>query len=314
MCYYRELKEEVNTKKNITPILVGDKIFKDMMMTNEIILKHILLGVHKIDADVDDIKLNFITQTLPLLSKYDYSKTVDILVYFEHQNKRYLTNIELNSSHYNTIKLRNLMYLERSTSLVLKKGENIDVLKNAYVSQINLNIRDTYSIDPGMWKFGNDIMTDTRKIYVIPLAKYLKRYYNGDSLKNHELIFAMLMMEKTEDMRELIKKVDDKRLRERLGGMMQFILDNFKLTPEEEAAFEELNRQAYYEELKIEKRKMAKELRKEISAQEMAKGKKENNILTVKNMLKEKLPYDIISRVSGLSVENIQKIQNQEQS
>ena len=45
-----------------------------MMMTNEIILKHILLGVHKIDADVDDIKLNFITQTLPLLSKYDYSK------------------------------------------------------------------------------------------------------------------------------------------------------------------------------------------------------------------------------------------------
>lgn len=165
-----------------------------------------------------------------------------------------------------------------------------------------------------MWKFGNDIMTDTRKIYVIPLAKYLKRYYNGDSLKNHELIFAMLMMEKTEDMRELIKKVDDKRLRERLGGMMQFILDNFKLTPEEEAAFEELNRQAYYEELKIEKRKMAKELRKEISAQEMAKGKRENNILTVKNMLKEKLPYDIISRVSGLSIENIKKIQNQEQS
>ena len=95
---------------------------------------------------------------------------------------------------------------------------------------------------------------------------------------------------------------------------MQFILDNFKLTPEEEAAFEELNRQAYYEELKIEKRKMARELRKEISAQEMAKGKRENNILTVKNMLKEKLPYDIISRVSGLSVENIQKIQNQEQS
>ena len=82
------------------------------------------------------------------------------------------------------------------------------------------------------------------------------------------------MMEKTEDMRELIKKVDDKRLRERLGGMMQFILDNFKLTPEEEAAFEELNRQAYYEELKIEKRKMARKLRKEISAQEMAKGKK----------------------------------------
>ena len=110
----------------------------------------------------------------------------------------------------------------------------------------------------------------------------------------------MLMMEKTEDMRELIKKVDDKRLRERLGGMMQFILDNFKLTPEEEAAFEELNRQAYYEELKIEKRKMARELRKE------------NSILTVKNMLKEKLPYDIISRVSGLSVEKIQKIQNQE--
>ena len=112
--------------------------------------------------------------------------------------------------------------------------------------------------------------------------------------------------------------------------MMQFILDNFKLTPEEEAAFEELNRQAYYEELKIEKRKMAKELRKEITtkvrkeicAQEMAKGmaqgkaqgKRENNILIVKNMLKEKLPYDIISRVSGLSVENIQKIQNQEQS
>ena len=104
--------------------------------------------------------------------------------------------------------------------------------------------------------------------------------------------------------------------------MMQFILDNFKLTPEEEAAFEELNRQAYYEELKIEKRKVARKLRKEICAQEMAKGmaqgkvqgKRENNILIVKNMLKEKLPYDIISRVSGLSVENIQKIQNQEQS
>ena len=170
------------------------------------------------------------------------------------------------------------------------------------------------------------------------LWNILKRYYNGDSLKNHELIFAMLMMEKTEDMRELIKKVDDKRLRERLGGMMQFILDNFKLTPEEEAAFEELNRQAYYEELKIEKRKMAKELRKEIttkvrkeiSAQEMAKGiakgktlgmaqgkaqgKRENNTLIVKNMLEKNYDMNEISEITGLSVENIQKIQNQEQS
>ena len=123
------------------------------------------------------------------------------------------------------------------------------------------------------------------------------------------------MMEKTEDMRELIKKVDDKRLRERLGGMMQFILDNFKLTPEEEAAFEELNRQAYYEELKIEKRKMAKELRKEIttkvrkeiSAQEMAKGKKEKNEI-IKALYQKNIPFETIADVCKISKQEIMKI------
>ena len=125
----------------------------------------------------------------------------------------------------------------------------------------------------------------------------------------------MLMMEKTEDMRELIKKVDDKRLRERLGGMMQFILDNFRLTPEEEAAFEELNRQAYYEELKIEKRKMAKELRKEIttkvrkeiSAQEMAKGKKEKNEI-IKALYQKNIPFETIADVCKISKQEIMKI------
>ena len=104
--------------------------------------------------------------------------------------------------------------------------------------------------------------------------------------------------------------------------MMQFILDNFRLTPEEEAAFEELNRQAYYEELNIEKRKMAKELRKEIttkvrkeiSAQEMAKGRRENNTLIIKNMLEKNYDINEIAEITGLSVENIKKIQNQEQS
>ena len=97
--------------------------------------------------------------------------------------------------------------------------------------------------------------------------------------------------------------------------MMQFILDNFRLTPEEEAAFEELNRQAYYEELKIEKRKMAKELRKEIttkvrkeiSAQEMAKGKKEKNEI-IKALYQKNIPFETIADVCKISKQEIMKI------
>ena len=75
---------------------------------------------------------------------------------------------------------------------------------------------------------------------------------------------------------------------------------------------------------------MAKELRKEIttkvrkeiSAQEMAKGmakgkaqgKRENNTLIIKNMLEKNYDINEIAEITGLSIENIQKIQNQEQS
>ena len=41
-------------------------------------------------------------------------------------------------------------------------------------------------------------------------------------------------------------------------------------------------------------------------------GRMENSILTVKKMLKEKLPYDTISRISGLTIDEIKKLENQE--
>ena len=41
-------------------------------------------------------------------------------------------------------------------------------------------------------------------------------------------------------------------------------------------------------------------------------GVKENSILIVKKMLKEKLPYDTISRISGLKIEEIKKLEHQE--
>ena len=89
--------------------------------------------------------------------------------------------------------------------------------------------------------------------------------------------------------------------------MIQFILDNFKLTPEEDEAFEELNRQAYYEELKIEKRKMARKLRKEICAQEMAKGKKEKNEI-IKALYQKNIPFETIADVCKISKQEIMKI------
>ena len=38
----------------------------------------------------------------------------------------------------------------------------------------------------------------------------------------------------------------------------------------------------------------------------------ENNISMVKKMLEEKLPYDTISRVSGLTIDKIKEIESQE--
>ena len=244
----------------------------------------------------------------------DYFKVrgqrLDVLV----KTKEDIINVEINSNYNEEILIRNLHYIFKLASENTKRGNKYKI--DNKIVQINLNFSNSKyeKCEYLLYDKRNElILTDYIKIYNIGIDKYIKNYYNnGKKFTKGEDLIIMLDLDKKE-LEELSEKSD--------------IVDNFKedviKANEDEFVVEWISKeeeQKQYEEVMYEKglnqglnRGKQQGLLEGIEQgieQGFKKGVKKTNINNARKMLELNMDLDMISKITGLTKEEIKGLRN----
>ena len=231
---------------------------------------------------------------------------LDLLV----KTKDEMINVEINSNYNETIMIRNLHYIFKLASENTKRGNKYKI--DNKIVQINLNFSNSKyeKCEYILYDKRNElILTDYIKIYNIGIDKYIKNYYNnGKKFTKGEDLIIMLDLDKKE-LEELSEKSD--------------IVDNFKedviKANEDEFVVDWISReeeQKQYEEVMYEKglnqgkqQGLLEGIEQGIE-QGFKKGVKKTNINNARKMLELNMDLDMISKITGLTKEEIKGLRN----
>ena len=212
-------------------------------------------------------------------------------------------DIEVNREYFNEVKFRNQMYADKLYTLILESGEDSKELKNKYLIQLNLNALD--KIVP----FKEDIIvsyglkTNTvysdKKLMVLKYLEYYKSLYYNKHERSEEVVWLTALQAKTfTEIYEVLSHIlEPKDLIEFMNEVERFSMDEFNLHEWEKEKLDKI-----VEETKMENAK----------AEGLSEGISQRNIEIAKNMIKEKMDISIISKVTGLSKEEVQKLQEKD--
>ena len=180
---------------------------------------------------------------------------------------------------------------------MIARGDDVEDPKYNII-QLNLNA-ESYINDKAkrvvrlMYEDSNEIFVENIKMIISNIDKYSKMYYNGD--RSDEVAFiALFEADSFEKLDEMLKgRVPDK-------NRINFIRRYKEMCgkPEIITAYEK----------EMGERSVINSMIENATNDGIEQGIAQ----TVKRMLKEKMPYDAISRVSGLTIEAIKKLESQE--
>ncbi len=330
------LKEKINinylekldeTMKFIS--LTRDFMFKSVMQRNPNILEKFLVDLMNLKIDKGDC-LIFLDKELIKGNIKEKGRVVDIKVKF---GSRYLIQIEVNRTKYQTVKKRNDLYLERIDTLRLEVNNNyIKDFDTEYLYQLNLNASEEEDKKVGLSslveydRINKVITSDRIEKYSANLAYFYDLYYNGDEEMSFSAVFmAGLMSKKYTELYEIMSKILSE------DEVNKFMEDVITMTNEEllynihywekekmdalvehnikEDARKTGHEQGFSEGLAEGKAEGLSEGRTEGRAEGITEGIESNKIEMIKNMLKENTDYEYISKISGKTVEEIKKIE-----
>src|SRR5574344_692534 len=215
-------------------------------------------------------------------------------------------NLELNNYKIGTL-IKNTAYIFGIYKNMIKTGE--EYVDKYQVIQINFNNFDNEIDDQIINEYritnicNHEILTKVFGIYNINLAKLEKEEYTKSV--NEELIDILKIM-KAKTIKELKDLSNsDQVLKEVASIMVDYSkrVNVIGLYDKEEVDRKMHNTQLYYAKEQGIKQGMEKGIEKGIE-----KGANSTKILMAKNMLKEKLNVDVISRVTNLSKQDIENL------
>jgi len=286
--------EEIDKNTKMIP-LTFDIVFKNIFEDNKEALKRFLISVLHLDIEPYECNVTMHTKELPLTHYKEYKKTVDINVEI---NDRIFINIELNKTSFNKVRRRNHLYHNKVVSLTLKKGDKIEILKEMLNIQLNLNVLDKsinigedivvpYSLKT------NSIYVDNDIVYLRYLDYYRRMYYNKNvEMKEDELWLAAFMAEDFKSLNEILSKIIEDNLREKLvKDMVRISMDDVILDEYERHTLDLI--------AEIDSKRIERE-----------EAIKENTESIIKSMLKKKISYEDISEITGKTIEEIKEIEN----
>ena len=132
----------MNEKKLILIPLTKDFMFKRVFSLNLNIFKKFLISVLRLDINPKDVNIILENVELTKSVRKEYRKTVDILVTLsnpKHDNNISI-DVEVNSSRFDDIKFRNILYHEKISTTYVEEGSNLKSLSNYFFFRLNLNV------------------------------------------------------------------------------------------------------------------------------------------------------------------------------
>ncbi len=283
-----------------------DPVFKSIMGNCPNYLADLISNITGIDKNL--IKKTFKEKNVEykVSNALERKKTSD----FIFQCRGYIINLECNNEYWEGLIERNEAYFSKIKGELLNKGEQYS--KNIKVIQINFDNYKEYEKALGKelisdFKIRNGIgliETESSIKYHINLYKIKEKYYKGEDLTRLEKELLILTLD---DYKEIIKISEGDEIlmevRDKLYELTNDI-DNIGLYDPEKRRKEE-------EELKIEYHtKLAREegieqgIEKGIE-QGIKQGTSNEKKFIAKNLLKDGLPIDKISKYTGLSEKQV---------
>ena len=284
---------ELDKKVKLLPITF-DPIFKGIFGSNIELLKNFILSVLEIDIDRDKCKIRLLNNKLPIENYKEYKKTVDLNIVL---NDDIFIEIEINRSDFNKVKHRNFIYQNKIYSMIPEKGNDPKDIDNVIFYQLNLNTENKTET------YGEHVIvpydTTTKEIYIdnyYTILKYLEFYHKlyytkSRKLERGELWLAALMSNSFSELYDILSKIlsPDK---------LELIIEESKKT-----SLNDFNLHAW-------KQKEMKDLvinkRNRISRKEGIQYEKNE---TIKNMLKENISYELISKIVKKTIDEIKEIE-----
>ena len=291
--YLQKLDQEIS----LIP-LSYDRAFKSVFKINLDILRDFLKVTVPLDINSDD-KISLLDSEIPVKNKKEYQKNVDILVVI---NEKIYIDIEMNRSKFEHVDERNFSYGDIIYTRVVEKGEDIKGLKCKYVYQLNLNANPIEEV------LEDDVVSYglvTHKIYrsnmhtlLKGLELYRDLYYNKINQSEEAIWYAILIARNFSELYELAKKVlDENKVQRLMEAVINMSKDDFIL--------HEWQKDKWDEYIKYNEIEDAKKEGKSI-------GIKEKALEIAQNMLKKKMNIQDICEITGLSLQDVQLLENTE--
>ena len=284
---------ELDKKVKLLPITF-DPIFKGIFGSNIELLKDFILSVLEIDIDRNKCKIRLINNELPPENYKKYKKNVYLNIAL---NDDIFIEIEINRSDFNKVKHRNFIYQNKIYSMIPEKGNDPKDIDNVIFYQLNLNTENKTET------YGEHVIvpydTTTKEIYIdnyYTILKYLEFYHKlyytkSRKLERGELWLAALMSNSFSELYDILSKIlsPDK---------LELIIEESKKT-----SLNDFNLHAW-------KQKEMKDLvinkRNRIIRKEGIQYEKNE---TIKNMLKENISYELISKIVKKPIDEIKEIE-----
>ena len=275
-----------------------DRAFKSVFKINLDILKDFLKVTIPININDND-SINLLDSEIPVTSKNEYKRTVDILVVI---NNKIFIDVEMNKSKFEYVSERNFSYGDIISTRVIEMGEDINNLKYKYVYQLNLNespYEDILEDDIVLYGLKtHKIYNSNRHTLTKSLELYRNLYYNEGDRSKEVIWYTMFTARTFTELYELARQVlDEDKVEKLMEAVIDMSKDGFMIHEWQKEKMDAL--------VKLNEMEGAKEEGKNL-------GIEERTIEIAKNMLKEKIDEDVISRVTGLTIQDIQTLENTE--
>jgi len=272
------------------------KVFGDKENTNP--LKNLL----KCILDIEAKEITVLNPEIIGSSYYDKRTIVDLIVELEDGTK---IGIEMNTNVNKYLMDRNIFYMFKIISKDMRKGSLYSKL-NKHI-QINIDCEgkhikpiERYSL---MEKEKHKILTDKIEIVRVDLPYYVEKCYNRDikELDYKDKFIGIIGIENKKLLESLTK--GDKNMEEIVDKVEDFSRDEEIL-----GAYDaEWHKQEMERVVRLAQLEEAQEQGIE---QGLKQGIEQGIEQTALNMLKENLNIEIISKVTGLNIDQIKKLKS----
>lgn len=276
----------------------SDIMFKTLLRNNRSYLSYIVSKITGIEESIIYNSLKYSPVEFKIENKNEKKKISDLIIEID----MHIINLEMNKKMNESIKNRNTAYIDKIN--IEQYKDKKDYKNSKKVIQINFN-EQKYEGEKIVYKFKmmeeelKLAYEDNKEIYVVDLEKIKNKCYNRLEMNEFEKALSLLVSRNKEEAKDLSRGND----------MLEEVFNNM-----EELNMNEVFLGMYDEE--EENKKMMNSMKLEGLEegieqgieQGLKTGEKNKAIKIAKNMINKNIDINVISEVTGLSIEELENL------